>query len=104
MLAHGARLQLRHALLLLGAGGDAARDRAPVVEDPRDVVDALGALADPEHELEVLDLVEGGVEAADLLGERAADDQQVADVHRPERVGRRPVGLEERVGADAVQR
>ena len=58
-------------------------------------------LRDPQHELEVLDRVEVGVEAAGALGDRAADDEQMADVHRPERVGRRPVGLEERVRPDA---
>ena len=98
------RLQLRDAGLFFGAGGDAAWDRPPVVEDLRDVVDPVGALGDPQHELEVLDLVEGRVEAPGGLGDRGADDQQVADVHRPQRVDRRPVRLQERVGADAADR
>ena len=55
-----------------------------------------------QHELEVLDRVEGRIEAAGALGELAAHHQQVTDVHRPERVGGRPVGLEEGIGAVAV--
>ena len=103
VLGHGARLQLGDVALLVGAGGDAPRDRAPVVERAGDVVDALGPFAHPEHELEVLDRVEGRVEAPGRLGHGAAHDEQVADVHRAERVGRRPVGLEERVGAEPVR-
>ena len=67
------------------------------------MVDAVGALGDPQHELEVLDRVEGGVEATGGLGDRAAHDQQVADVHRAERVDGRPVRLQKGVGSHAVQ-
>ena len=103
VFAHRARLQLGDVVLLVGAGGDAAGDRAPVVERLRDVVDAIGALADPQEELEVLDRVEGRVEATGGFGKRAAHDQQVADVHRAEQVDGREVGLEEGVGADPVR-
>ena len=60
---------------------------APVVEDPRDVGDAVGALGQPQDHVDVLGAVELGAKAADLLHDRAAVDAQVTGVAvRPQRV------------------
>ena len=55
--------------------------------------DAAAALRQSQHQLEVLDPVEGGVEAASLAHQRGACHEQMADVHRAECVHRRPVRL-----------
>ena len=66
-------------------------------------MDPVGSLRDPHHQLEVLDLVEGRIEAADRVDQRAPHDEQVADVHRPQRVYGRPIGFEERVDDPLVE-
>ncbi len=91
------RLQLRDSLLGVGGGGDASRQLPPVVEDPRDVLDPAGALRQPQHQLEVLHPVEGRVRSAHRFDERAAGQEQVADVHHAAKQFGRPVGLEERL-------
>ena len=93
VLRDGSGLEFGDAALLFGSGGDASRRRPPVVEDLGEMGDAAAALRQSEHQLEVLDPVEGGVEAASLAHQRGACHEQMADVHRAECVHRRPVRL-----------
>ncbi len=88
--------------LRVAGARDAPGQLSPVVEDPRHVLDAVGLLGDAEHELEVLDAVEGRVEPADALDERAAQHQQMADVHHAAEELGRPVGLEEGLAVRAA--
>ena len=53
-------------------------------------------LGHPQDQVPVLGALELGVEAADLLDQRAAQDAEVAGVHLGPEPLRRPVGLEER--------
>ena len=62
------------------------------------MVDAVGALGEPQQQLEVLDRVEGGVEPPGIVDQLAPDHQQMPDVHRAEGVDGRPVRLQERIG------
>ena len=55
--------------LALTVGRGRTRDRAPVVEDLRDVHDPAGDLGDPQHEVVVLRTVVAFAEAADLRGQ-----------------------------------
>ena len=66
------------------------------------MLDALRLLGDPEHELEVLDAVERRVEPTDALDERAAQHEQVPDVHHAAEELGRPVGLEEGLAVRAA--
>ena len=50
------------------------------------MADPIRLLGYPEHELEVLDRVEGWIEAANLLGEGPTQYEQMAHVHRAQRV------------------
>ena len=99
----GAGLQLGHALLRVLRQRDAPRDRPPVVERLGDVADPVGALGEAEQQLEVLDRVEVRVEATHLGEQLPAGHEQVADVHRAQRVDGRPVGLVERIDPGAVR-
>ncbi len=83
------------------AGGGGGRDRPPVVEDPRHVEDGAGALGHLQHQVPVLGALESGVEAADLLDQRAPQHAEVAGVHLgPQPLGR-PVRLEEGAEVEA---
>ena len=104
VFVHRPGLQLVDPRLLGGIERDASRDRSPVVEDTVDVVDPIGSLRHPQQELEVLDPVEGRIEASGLADQLATGDEQVPDVHRAEGVDRGPVGLQEGVRAAAPAR
>ena len=83
-------------LRLFAAAGGRGLEHPPVVEDPRHVDDPPRPLGDPQDQVPVLGALELGVEAADLLDQRAAQDAEVAGVHLGPHPLRRPVGLEER--------
>ena len=68
------------------------------------MADLPGPLGEPQEKLEVLDAVEGGIEAAHRFDQAAPGGKQMADVHHPERVDGRPIGLQERVPALALGR
>ena len=99
---HGRRLQLVDLRLLVAVEGDAPGDPAPLVEDLRDMGDPAGLLGEPQHELEVLDVVERGIEAAERERDRTAHDEEMAHVHHAPEEPRRPVRLEQRVGRAPV--
>ncbi len=86
----------RPGLRRFAAAGGGGGEHPPVVEDPRHVGDLPRPLGDPQDQVPVLGALELGVEAADLLDQRAAQDAEVAGVHLGPEPLRRPVGLEER--------
>ena len=86
----------RPGLRRFAAAGGRGREHPPVVEDPRHVGDLPRPLGHPQDQVPVLGALELGVEAADLLDQRAAQDAEVAGVHLGPEPLRRPVGLEER--------
>jgi hypothetical protein len=83
-------------LRVFAAASGRGRERAPVIEHPRHVDDATGALGDPQDEVPVLGAFELGVEAADFVDQRSPHRAQMAGVHLRPHPLRRPVGLEER--------
>src|SRR3954468_7284090 len=74
---------------------NAPRRFPPVIKNLRDMADRRRLFAQPEHELEVLDAVERGIEPG-LQRQLTADTQQVADIHGAPEIFRRPFRLEER--------
>src|SRR6476469_4413892 len=89
-------LQKRDARLCFRAFRDAARGFSPVVKNLWNVTDPRRLFAQAEHEFEVLDAVERGIEPR-LQGELATDAQKMADIHRAAEIFRRPLRLEERL-------
>ena len=85
----------------LAAARGRGLEHAPVVEDPRHVDDRARPLGHLQDQVPVLGALELGVEAADLLDQRAAQDAEVAGVHLRPHPLRRPVGLEEGPGVVA---
>ena len=67
---------------------------APVVEDPRDVGDAVGVLHETEHEVIVLAAVESRLKAAELERQAPPVDAEMAGVHQGVHVLRGPSGLD----------
>ncbi len=72
---------------------------APVVQDPRDVMDAARALHQPEHQVVVLSALITTAESADVLEQRPAHHHQMARVHAREEVIGRPVRFEIRIAS-----
>ena len=68
---------------------------APVIKYLRDVTDPGRRFTQPQHEFEILDAIEGGIEPRPG-GQFTPDAKQMTDVHGAPEIFRRPIGLEER--------
>ncbi len=77
---------------LIAAGGGHAVG-APVVEDPRDVCDAVGPLHEPQHEVVVLASIELRLKPPELDGQRPPVDAEMTRVHQRGHVLGRPPRL-----------
>jgi hypothetical protein len=84
--------------------GGGTGDAAPVIEDARDMADAVGgaALDNPHREIPILGPLIADAEAAHFADEQGAVDAEVADVVLDVEEIRVPVGLEIVVVAVAV--
>ena len=100
----GDRVACRDVRVGLGvAAGRGAGVGAPVVEDPGDVRDPIGALDQPQDHVDVLGAVELGAKAADLCDQRPPVDAEMTRVAVGAQRVRRPVGLEVHPDLTAVE-
>ena len=92
----GILLQRADFRLRIGRFGDAAWGLAPMIKHVWDMADPRPSLADSQHELEVLDAVEDGIES-NFLGEVSPHKEKMTDVHDASKILWRPRRLEKRL-------
>src|SRR5262249_9397832 len=65
----------------IDVAGQASGVPPPMVNDPLEMVNAVGVLREAEHQLEVLHPVVGAIEATPPLDQRSLRHKEVANVH-----------------------